>query len=76
MVELSISRVSLFCSFQVILTGWCGFTLAAPEQSNWVIRKTAQPSCLGPVGAFEALASGGWTGAEMLSIFFSVFLLC
>ena len=76
-VELSTSRVSPFCSFQVILTGWCGFMLAASEQSNWVTHKTAQPSCPGLVGAFEALASGGWTGAETLSIFFfSVFLLC
>ena len=30
----------------------------------------AQPSCPGPVGAFEALASGDWTGAEMLPFFF------
>ena len=40
-------------------------------------RKMAQPSCPGPVGAFEALASGAWMGAEVLSIFFfSIFLLC
>ena len=48
-VELSVSRVSPFFSFQVILTGWCGFTLAASEQSNMVIHKMVQTSCLGPV---------------------------
>ena len=70
MVELSISRVSPFCSFQVILMGWCGFTLAALEQSNMVIYKMVQTSCLGPVDNAGASASGGWTGAEMLPIFF------
>ena len=58
-VELSISRVSPFCSFQVILTGWCGFTLAASEQSNMVIYKMVQTSCLGPVDDAGASASGG-----------------
>ena len=70
MVELSISRVSPFCSFQVILTGWCGFMLAASEQSNMVIPKMVQTSCLGPVDDAGASASGGWTGAEMLPILF------
>ena len=70
MVELSISRVSPFCSFQVILMGWCGFTLAASEQSNMVIYKMVQTSCVGPVDDAGASASGGWTGAETLSIFF------
>ena len=69
MVELSISCVSPFCSFQVILMGWCGFMLAALEQSNMVIYKMVQTSCLGPVDDAGALALGGWTGAEMLLIF-------
>ena len=56
--------------------GWCGFTLAASEQSNMVIYKMVQTSCLGPVDDTGASASGGWTGAETLSIVFSVFLLC
>ena len=69
-VELSISRVGPFCSFQVILMGWCGFTLAALEQSNMVIHKMVQTSCRGPVDDAGASASGGWTGAETLPILF------
>ena len=69
-VELSISRVSPFFSFQVILTGWCGFTLAASEQSNMVIYKMVQTSCLGPVDDARASAFGGWMGAETLPILF------
>ena len=67
---IDISYSSAFCSFQVILTGWCGFTLAASEQSNMVIHKMVQMSCRGPVDDAGASASGGWTGAEMLPILF------
>ena len=44
--------------------------LAALEQSNMVIYKMVQTSCLGPVDDAGALALGGWTGAETLPIFF------